>query len=285
MSNKFITKLILIISALIFTFTLSSCGKYSDFRDEVNALNIDVAFPEATSEATTMAEAEAAIRQQQISLAKAYDESYQITETDVYKEKYANINEERIFSELSSTRNRINSESATLFSNNLSIILENVADCPNKDSYIDKCIADVKGFYTEYIKYSHYTEDDYDEVTSFLLNYYDRDNEFIKWLLLEKEDFIAECATLSIEANGAVTYDQAVSYYKNFNIITALNELYNGVSPETDREARINKVQTELKAYVKNLQFEHDAQLANIETQQNTEETIEIIEETQETQN
>ncbi|MBQ7794893.1 MAG: hypothetical protein IJ366_10310 [Clostridia bacterium] len=176
-----------------------------------------------------------------------------MTVADLYSEKYGRINEDRMVSELSKTRNRLNNENDGLFTENLEILLTDVEDCPNVEAYIEKRIEEVKGFYTDYIELQKLDEDDFEDVTAIFLSYADSRNELAKWALKQKELLVSECATRSIEKNAAVTVGHASSLSRNNEIVTALNSLFGGVRGDTDHMERIKTANKKLTEYVAKL--------------------------------
>ncbi len=261
-----VKKTILLFCTLVMLFSLSSCGRYGKLYKEVDALTLEVTFPEAESGAKTVEEAREGIYNQQISLALAYKEAEEITEIDKYSDRYTNISNEKLVAELSKTRNRINNNTNEAFRQNIEIILKDAQDCSNVAVYANKRIEEVRGFYTDYISLQSLTEEDCDEVTNMLLSYAESKNEFAKWMLKQKEPLIAECATMVIEENGSVTDDHSVALQKNNEIITALNKLYGGVRKNTDHASRIKTANGKLYSYVTELLQMRQEKMSAVET-------------------
>ncbi len=262
-----IKKTFMIVCSLALMLTLSSCGKYGEFTEELDALKVENSFPTAVGGATEVEETVESIRQQQVSLSLAYNEAKKITDTELFVEVYDGISPDRMASELSKTRNRINNENNECFRQNLMVILENVNDCSNVEAYIEKRIEEVKGFYLQYIELQNLDENSFEEVTSIFVSHANGKNEFAKWALKQKEIMVAESATRSIEQNSNVVVGHSAKLQKNNEIVTALNVLFGGVRGDTDHMERIKTSNKKLSSYVAKVTNTREKQLEELETQ------------------
>ncbi len=260
-----IIKFFALVLTFLLTLALTSCGKYSKFYSTTESLQIEASLPLAKSGAATTEEAEKDIILQQSSLCLAYDEAYRITESELYDE-YSAIPEDKRLAALSKARNALNAKSEAEFTNNLRTILAEVTDCPNVSAYIAKRIEETKNFYVNYIKLQSYTAEDFVDVTSIFLNFYESKNVFARSVLKDKEKLICECATLSIEENAKVSSGHSASLQKNNNIVIALNEFYGGVRGNSDYAIRISNANKILSSYVKELNDIRNEKLSELET-------------------
>ncbi len=260
-----IKKVFFIFVMLVSVFLLTSCGEYDRFCDELDMLSIDLTLPEPRSGAKSTDDAKKDIYEQQSALSEAYWKAYKITETGDYPQRYIGIEKDKIISALSNARSRINYDSEVYFAANLKVILQDAQDVPNINAYMTKQIEETREFYRDFIKLRDYTEDDYKEVTAILVKYYESDNEFAKYTLEEKEQFVIECATLQIEENSKVTEGHSASLQKNNEIIIAVNELFGGVKRNTDHASRITKANKVLVSYVNDLAKYKQEQLKELD--------------------
>lgn len=234
------------VCAILVLATLTSCGKYSQLYETLDAMTMETEFPKAASDATTASEAEAAVIEQQRALSEAMSEAYRLTDVESLRKEHQDINKSKMMSELSKKRRDLNSESMETFSENMEIILENV-EKDNKEMYITECEEEVKEFYRDYDKLINSdVEDDYDAISKIFLNYAFSDNEFAKSVIAENYKTVIKAAALTIEANANKEGSYRTNITKNNELIRAINEVIGEVEEKDIYRDRINKANRKL---------------------------------------
>ncbi|MBS7297469.1 MAG: hypothetical protein KIG65_00120 [Eubacteriales bacterium] len=240
-------KISIIILSILLTTTLTSCGKYGKLYETLDSIVIQTVFPEAISGATTFDEARESVYMQQKALCESMIESYNLTDVETLREQHAQINRNKMMSELSSKRQALNNASTELFIENLKVILENVDEKQLElNMYIDNCVDEVLEFYSDYDKLVNSDLDDFETISKVFVSYAFSKNNFAKSVIVEYTDKITEAATKTIEQNANAQASFRTNIAKNNEIIKAINEVLGGVNSNANYKKRINDANRKL---------------------------------------
>ena len=222
----------MLLGTLFIVLITSSCGSVSRMKDVFDEITIETVFSEPATGFTSMEEIGDAVYEQQLMLCEAYCETYEKTGYGLYENKFRDVTKSKIMSELNNARYRLNNECVQKFAMNLTVILEEVTDCENKNAYITKRRNEVLEFYQDYREFNLARGNVAAKRSAMLLKYFEKKNEFaVAFLKNHKQEFIDACVEV-IEQNSEKSDDLRKYVLENNNIIKALNELFDGTTKE-----------------------------------------------------
>lgn len=214
----------------VFTMSvLAGCANYSGIEEALEKVKIENTLPEASDgEFTSLEEASDAIYEQQIAACKIYAETYDKTYYSQFIGNGKKFKTDKVANICYSYRKELNNEAVTKFYQNIYLIVKNCDDCTNKEAFLKKANTDVENFYDAYNKYLISDNPD-EELCKILVNYSERRNILALSFLDRNRQKVYSAATKMIEENSET--DENFRFYlnKNNNIISALNDVYNGV--------------------------------------------------------
>ena len=225
-------KIILVFCIVLVIGLLSSCGKYSRVREEIDGIKVENTLPEALAGAVSLEEIEEAVYEQQLALCEMYISAYQQTNSDIFTVEYPDLDKNKLLALLNDARGELNEDSRQSFEVNIAVLLTDVTDCPNVLAYIKKCEEEASVFYDDYRKFGLESKEQYKVLCDILLKYQELGNSLADMFLQKNQEQFTEAAITAIEANAEVTKDFRVSVNKNNEIIEAINNVYGGANAE-----------------------------------------------------
>ena len=209
--------------------TLAGCANYGSIESELEQIKIEIKLPKVSEgKFTSLEEANDAIYEQQIAACSLYSESYEKTYYKQFLEDGSKLNADKVASLCNTYRRKLNEEISTEYYKNIYKIVKNCDDCTNKEAFLEKTNNDVQGFYDAYTKYMD-SENPDEELCDILVNYAERRNVFALSFLDRNRNKVYDASVKIIEQNADAEDDFRFYLNKNNNIITALNEVYDGV--------------------------------------------------------
>ena len=224
------------ISTLLVAVMLTSCGDSGKLKKELDKITVTTVFNVPGTGYTSLEEITEEVYVQQMMLCEAYCETYEKTGYGLFENRFPDITRAKLMAELNDVRNDLNNECTGVFAETLMLILSEVTDCQNKQTYIVKRRNEVLEFYPDYKQFLIQKGDVSGARSKILLKYYEKNNEFaVSFLQRHKDDFIA-AGVETIKSNAEKTDDLRTYVMENNKIIKALNGLFGGTTKEVANE-------------------------------------------------
>ena len=208
---------------------LAGCANYSGIEQALEEITIENTLPETSDEEfTSLEEANDAIYEQQLAACKVYAEIYDKTHYSQFLGSEKGLKNDKTASICYSYRRELKDDALTKFYQNIYLIIKDCDDCTNEEAFLEKANADVENFYDAYAKYLS-SDNPEEELCRILVNYSERRNILALSFLERNKQKVYMASTDMIEKNAQT--DENFRFYlnKNNNIISALNNVYNGV--------------------------------------------------------
>lgn len=223
----------------------SGCTNNSNIKNSLEKVRITSELPTPSEKKyTSLEQASDAIYKQQIAACDMYWEAYEKTYYQNFiDEDMKPKDKTRAAHTCNSYRNNLLSDLRTDFYKNIYIIIKDCDDCENKDAFLEKANNDVLGFYDYYIAYKQ-TDDEEQALCKLLVDFSERRNVLALSFLDRNKKAVYEATTNIIENNADTNESYRFYLNKNNSIVSALNDVYGGVSPQYAE--RIKKATTKL---------------------------------------
>lgn len=239
-------RLLLCLSCAFMLVMISGCADYGYVDDALDKITIEDILPEAEDGGySSLEEAADAVYEQQLAACKMYAECYEKTYYQQYLGNGKKLKEDKTAHICSTFRREVNTEIYDSLKYNINKIIK---DCEeeSKSAFPIKVNNDVLGFYDAYSRYlnAESKEDELQNLCGILVNFAQRRNILALSFLERNKSKVYEAAAEIIEGNAET--DDEYRYYlnKNNNIVSALNDVYGGVSAKY--ADRINKATNKL---------------------------------------
>lgn len=211
---------------------LAGCGEKSDLKAELDAIEFEAELPAVNiTDCRYLSQADEEVYKQQIAACELYNEVYRLTDGNVFKEKYEDVKEKRLFHECYNKRKEMNLDIATALNDNVRAMVYSVEDCENISAYLKRVIDDTEDFYDYYDAYMN-AEGDIGPACNILKAFYERSNILAFRFMNENRDDMISSAVQRIVENSYSTDDLHKYISENNDLIKALNTVFGGVSGE-----------------------------------------------------
>ena len=228
----------------ILVLILVGCGENSELKAELDAIEFEAELPAVNiTDCRYLSQADDEVYRQQIAACELYNEAYRLTDGNVYKKKYKDIKEKKLFHECYEKRKTLDLGIATALNDNVNAMVYSVEDCENIRAYLKRVIDDTEDFYDYYDAYVN-ASDDIGPACNILKSFYERSNILAFRFMNEHREDMVHSAVQRIVKNSYETEDLHKYISENNDLIKALNTVYGGVSTEytklvTEAEIRL----------------------------------------------
>lgn len=209
---------------------LGGCGTKSELKNELDSVTIDIDLPEPDiRSARRLEDVDDAVYEQQLAACELYIESYEMTKTSDYAEKYKDdVKKERVAYYCNERRKELQLDIATSLEDNIYSMVKSVEDCDNISAYIKRVNYDTVNFYDYYSEYIN-SNDETDALCKILKTFYEKTNVLAFRFMAEHEEEFIKAALERIEANARQNDSLNMYIAENNELTKALNEVYGGV--------------------------------------------------------
>lgn len=243
-------KVFMVIISTFLVVMLASCGDGGKLKKELNNITVTTEFKEPGTGYTSLEDIDEEVYVQQMMLCEAYCETYDKTGYGLFENRFPDITRAKLMSELNKVRNRLNDECTITFAENIMLILNDVTDCQNKQTYVAKRRNEVLEFYPDYKQFMSEKGNVAENRCKILLKYFEKNNEFaVSFMQRHQYDFVYACVEV-IESNAEKNDDLRTHATENYKIIKALNGIFGGTSKDIAK--RVNDATRRLAERVLN---------------------------------
>ena len=226
------SRIMLIVLSGILISALAGCGEKSGLATELDAIEFEAELPAVgITDCRYLAQADDEVYKQQIAACELYNEAYKLTNGNVFKRKYRDVNATKVFHACYDKRREMNLKIATTLNDNVKAMIYSVEDCDNIPAYLRRVIDDTEDFYDYYDAYVN-ADGDIDPACRILTAFYERSNILAFRFMKENKDDMIHSAVQKIVKNSLATEDLNKYISENNDLVKALNIVYGGVSEE-----------------------------------------------------
>lgn len=228
--NNILKKVKLLIVCAFLMIFAAGCGDKTELKAELENIKLTTELPAVrVTDCSRLEEADDEVYRQQLAACEMYIESYEITKTSDFVEKYKDdVKEDRVAYYCNDRRKELQLEISTALYDNIFSIVKSVEDCDNISAYIKRVNYDVVNFYDYYADYLN-SNDKTEALCTILTKFYERTNVLAFRFMEDNREEIIDAALTKIEKNARANDSLNMYIAMNNEIVRALNNVFGGV--------------------------------------------------------